>query len=204
MTKANTQALFSAFTLTIVSVVTQSGYAQSETTLEAAGGMKPLVLQKHEGEGRVRRPRGTLPIPTANFILKVTPQNTGSKHLVMGTEDIPPGGLIPRHKHLGQDEILLIGSGTAHVWLGNEEHDVRAGGIVFIPSETWVSLKNIGKEKIALSFIFSEPGFEENMRCSSVPTGQPTKPISTDELRACAHKGHVEYEPLQPTADKKH
>ena len=43
----------------------------------------------------MRRPLGSLPIPTAEFILKVTPQNSGSKHLVLGTEDIPPGGVIP-------------------------------------------------------------------------------------------------------------
>jgi mannose-6-phosphate isomerase-like protein (cupin superfamily) len=190
--------------LALVLLATQSGYPQSAATTDAAGGAQPLVLQKNEGEARVRRPRGTLPIPTAKFILKVTPENTGSKHLV-GTEDIPPGGLIPRHKHLGQDEILLIGSGTAHVWLSDKEYDVRSGGIVFIPSETWVSLRNTGNEKVALSFIFSEPGFEQNMRCSSVPAGQPTSPISTEELRACAHRGYVEYEALQPTAaDKKH
>jgi quercetin dioxygenase-like cupin family protein len=51
-----------------------------------------------------------------------------------GTEQIPPGGLIAKHKHFGQDEILLIQTGSAHVWLGAEERDVHAGAIVFIPS----------------------------------------------------------------------
>lgn len=161
-----------------------------------------LVLEKNEGEKRVRRPRGSLPIPTDEFILKLTPQNSGSKHLVLGTEDIPPGGVIPRHKHLEQDEILLIQTGTAHVTLNDKEYDVHAGGMVFFPAETWVSLKNIGKDSISLVFIFSAPGFEENMRCGSVPAGQPAPPITTDELKACAHKGHVEYEALTPAAKK--
>jgi len=39
----------------------------------------------------MRRPRGSLPISIEEFILKVTPQNSGSKHLVLGTEEIPPG-----------------------------------------------------------------------------------------------------------------
>ena len=90
---------------------------------------KTLVLEKNEGEKRVRRPRGSLPIPTNEFILKVTPQNSGSKHLVLGTEDIPPGGVIPRHKHLEQDEILLIQTGTARVTLNDKEYDVHAGGL---------------------------------------------------------------------------
>jgi quercetin dioxygenase-like cupin family protein len=165
-------------------------------------GAKTLVLEKNEGETRVRRPLGSLPIPSAEFILKVTPQNSGSKHLVLGTEDIPPGGVIPRHKHLGQDEILLIQTGTAHVTLGDKECDVHAGGTVFFPAQTWVGLKNIGTDNISLVFIFSAPGFEENMRCGSVPAGQSAPPINTDELKACAHQGHVEYEALAPSSKK--
>ena len=158
----------------------------------------------HSGEcarRRYRRPRGSLPIPTNEFILKVTPQNSGSKHLVLGTEEIPPGGVIPRHKHLEQDEILLIQTGTAHVTLNDKEYDVHAGSTVFFPAQTWVSLKNIGKDSISLVFIFSAPGFEENMRCSAVPAGQPA-PITTEELKNCAHKGHVEYEALAPPVKK--
>ena len=181
--------------LVVVALSTVICAAQSE-------GAKTLVLEKNEGEARVRRPLGSLPIPTAEFILKVTPQNSGSKHLVLGTEDIPPGGEIPRHKHLEQDEILLVQTGTAHVTLGAEEYDVHAGGTVFFPAQTWVSLKNIGNDSISLVFIFSAPGFEENMRCGSVPAGQSAPPINTDELRACAHEGHVEFEALTPAAKK--
>ncbi|HXO39350.1 MAG TPA: cupin domain-containing protein [Candidatus Acidoferrum sp.] len=165
-------------------------------------GAKTLVLEKDQGEKLVRRPRGSLPIPTNEFILKVTQQNSGSKQLVLGTEDIPPGGVIPKHKHLDQDEILLIQTGTAHVTLNDSEYDVHAGGMVFFPAQTWVSLKNIGKDSISLVFIFSAPGFEENMRCSAVPAGQPAPPITTEELKTCAHKGHVEYEVLNPSAKK--
>ena len=179
--------------LIVVTLMTVICSAQSQRA-------KTLVLEKNEGEARVRRPLGVLPIPTAEFILKVTPQNSGSKHLVLGTEDIPPGGVIPKHKHLEQDEILLIQTGTAHVTLDDKEYDVHAGGTVFFPAQTWVSLKNIGTDSISLVFVFSAPGFEENMRCSSVPAGQAAPPINTDELKACAHKGHVEYEVLRPGA----
>ena len=170
-------------------------YAQSQ-------GAKSLVLEKNEGEKRLRRPLGSLPIPSEEFILKVTPQNSGSQHFVLGTEEISPGGVIPRHKHLEQDEILLIQTGTAHVTLNDKEYDVHAGGLVFFPAQTWVGLKNIGKDTISLVFIFSAPGFEDNMRCGSVAAGQPAPPITTEELKGCAHKGHVEYEAFTPTASK--
>ena len=170
-------------------------YAQSP-------GARTLVLEKNEGETRMRRPLGSLPIPSEEFILKVTPQNSGSKHLVLGTEVIPPGGEIPRHKHLEQDEILLIQTGTAHVTLNDKEYDVHAGGMVFFPAETWVGMKNIGKDNIGLVFVFSAPGFEENMRCGSVLAGQSAPPITTDELKACAHEGHVEFEAFAPAIKK--
>jgi quercetin dioxygenase-like cupin family protein len=178
-------------TLLVVTLLPVTGYAQSQ-------GTKAVVLEKNEGEVRVRRPLGVLPIPTVEFILKVTPENSGSKHLVLGTEDIPPGGVIPKHKHLEQDEILLVQTGTAHVTLDDKEYDVHAGGTIFFPAQTWVSLKNIGSDSISLVFIFSAPGFEKNMRCGSVPAGQAAPPIKTDELKACAHEGHVEYEALRP------
>jgi hypothetical protein len=65
-----------------------------------------------------------------------------------------------------------------------------------------VGLKNIGADNIGLVFIFSAPGFEKNMRCGSVPAGQTAPPIDTDELKACAHEGHVEYEAFAPAVKK--
>ncbi len=158
--------------LVVVTLLAAICYAQSQ-------GAKTLVLERNEGETRVRRPHGALPTPSAEFILKVTPENSGSKHLVLGTEEIPPGGVIPKHKHLEQDEILLIQTGTAHVTLDDKEYDVHAGGTVFFPAQTWVGLKNTGTDNISLVFIFSAPGFEKNMRCGSVLAGQTAPPINT-------------------------
>ena len=172
------------------------GLLISAVCLAQSPGAKVLVLEKDQGEKRVRRPRSTMPNPTSEFILKVTPKNSGSQHLVLGTETIPPGGIIPKHKHLGQDEILIIQTGSARVTLNDKDYDVHAGGIAFFPLNTWVSMKNTGTEPIKLIFIFSAPGFENYMRCSSVPAGQPAAPMSLDEVRNCAHEGHVDYEVL--------
>jgi mannose-6-phosphate isomerase-like protein (cupin superfamily) len=76
------------------------------------------------------------------------------------------------------------------VWLGDEEYDAEPGALVFIPAGTWISLKNSGKENISLVFVWNEPGFEEMMRCASVP-------------KACYHHGDAELEIVQSSADKK-
>jgi quercetin dioxygenase-like cupin family protein len=156
-------------------------------------GARPMLLEKDEGELRTRRIHTDHGVPASSqFLLKVSPKNNGSQHLVAGTELLPPGASLPKHRHLIQDEILLIQSGTAHVWLGDQERDLHAGGLVFIPANTWINAKNVGTEPIALTFIFSAPGFEDTMRCNSVPAGETPTPITPEEQRACAHLGHAE------------
>jgi quercetin dioxygenase-like cupin family protein len=159
---------------------------------------KPLLLEKNEGELRTRRIHSDASVPASSqFLLKVSPKNNGSQHLVAGAEDLAPGAAIPKHRHLDQDEIVLIQSGKAHVWLGDQERDLHAGSLVFIPANTWVSLKNIGAEPISLTFIFSAPGFEDTMRCNSVPAGETPTPITPEQQRDCAHLGHAENAGMQ-------
>ena len=162
---------------------------------------RPLFLEKNEGELRTRRIHTDASTPASSqFILKVSPKNNGSQHLVLGTEELAPGATLPKHRHLVQDEIVLIHSGKAHVWLGDQERDLHAGGLVFIPANTWVSAKNIGTEPISLTFIFSAPGFEDTMRCNSVPAGETPTQIAPEQQKDCAHLGHAEYasRPEQP------
>jgi quercetin dioxygenase-like cupin family protein len=166
---------------------------QSNATPEAAASAKPLLLEKNEGELRTRRIHTDASVPASSqFMLKVSPKNNGSQHLVAGTEEVAPGVTLPKHRHLIQDEIVLIQSGKAHVWLGDQERDLQAGGLVFIPANTWVSLKNIGTEPISLTFVFSAPGFEDTMRCNSVPAGETPTQITPEQQRECAHLGHAE------------
>lgn len=165
---------------------TRSAHSNSATTSQAAA--KPLLLEKNEGERRVWRDP-----PPGDFVLKVSPKNNGSQHLVMGTEDITPGDEIPLHKHLGQDEIVYIEKGTVHVHLGDQERDLHAGGTVFIPAYTWVSVKNAGTETVSAVFVFSAPGFENLMRCESVLPNEKPAPISPEEYKKCEQEGHVIY-----------
>jgi|HubBroStandDraft_6_1064221.scaffolds.fasta_scaffold377178_1 mannose-6-phosphate isomerase-like protein (cupin superfamily) len=163
----------------------------------------PVVLQKNEGEPRTRRPRQGVASPSSDFLLKIGPKTSGSKHLRLFTEEIPPGAAIPKHKHQGEDEILLIQTGSAHVWLGDKVYDAQPGALVFIPSKTWISLKNISKENISLVSIWNEPGFEEMLRCGSVPKGQVAPPLSREEVKECYHHGDGELEIVPPPQDKK-
>ncbi len=164
---------------------------------------KPVVLQKSQGDLRTRRPREGVASPASEFLLKIGPKTSGSKHLLLFTEEIPPGAAIPKHKHQAEDEILLIQTGSAHVWLGDKEYDAQAGALVFIPAETWISLKNTGKESISLVSVWNEPSFEEMLRCGSVPKGQMGPPLSREGVKECYHHGDADLEIVQPSADKR-
>jgi hypothetical protein len=77
----------------------------SMACLAQSPGAKVLILERDQGEKRVRRPREKMPNPTSEFILKVTPQNSGSQHLVLGTETIPPGGEFHRSERHNPDHL---------------------------------------------------------------------------------------------------
>jgi len=133
---------------------------------------------------------------------KVSPKNNGSQRLVMGTEEMVPGDEFPRHQHVAQDELLWIEKGTVHVHLGDQERDLHAGGMVFIPAYTWVSVKNAGTETASVVFIFSAPAFESYMRCESVLPNEKPTPISPQRDRECEYQGHVTYKDLEKDSKK--
>ena len=193
---STTLATMAVMLVTVCTFQTRSTQSGSATTSQATP--KPLLLEKNEGERRIWREP-----PPGDFMLKVSPKNNGSQHLVMGTEDITAGDEFPLHKHLGQDEILYIEKGIAHVHLGEQERDLHAGGTVFIPAYTWVSVKNAGSETASVVFVFSAPGFENYMRCDSVLPNEKAVPLSSEELKACGHQGHVIYKDLEESPKAK-
>jgi quercetin dioxygenase-like cupin family protein len=192
------------FTAAMLMMVSLCGLSQSNPSIPVPGPeavAKPLLLEKNEGELRTRRIHTDNTAPASSqFMLKVSPKNNASQHLVAGTEDLAPGAAITKHRHLVQDEIVLIHSGKAHVWLGDQERDLHAGGLVFIPANTWISLKNTGAEPVSLTFIFSAPGFEDTMRCNSVAASETPTQITPEQQEECAQLGHSERKgkPEQP------
>lgn len=158
----------------------------------------PLITEQDQGEARVWRPLVGQSVPAgvqklSVFIIKVDQHNGGSPDFWFGSENMPPGAEVQYHRHLHEDEVLYIGSGIAHVHVGSLEGDAHAGAIVFIPRNTWVTLKNIGKTTIQLLFAFNAPGFDRFMRCESVPVGQHAQPLTAQEDQTCTRLGDVEY-----------
>ena len=173
--------------LAVCAVLAGSGASAPAATKDSstsASKVTPLILEKNEGERRVWRPiegaEGWEGQP-GPFILKIDPRNGGSSHLVLGTEDLPAGAKIERHRHPGSDEIVFLQNGRARVNLGDMVREVHGGATVFIPANTWISVTNLGTDPISMIFVFSAPGFEEFMRAESAREGQKILPVSKAE-----------------------
>lgn len=148
----------------------------------AATTPRGLILKENEGERRVRRIKDPGVVGLSGpFIIKVDRINAGSKDLVMGYEELAPGQLISPHHHVIADEIIFVHRGTGMVFLGDRQAQVSAGGTVYIPKLTRISVRNNGSEPLGIVFIFSKPGFEQLMRENSVLEGQPVTPLSAAE-----------------------
>lgn len=147
-----------------------------------------FVLQLDEGERRVRRTAGKGP-----FILKVDSVNGGSRDLVMGYEDIAPGGEIQTHRHLVADEIIFVHKGTGVASLDGRESPLRPGATIYIPREVTIGIVNTGAEPLGIAFVFSKPGFEQLMRDNSVREGEPVILLTPEERAAirARHRWHT-------------
>lgn len=155
----------------------------------AQGQPRPTVIGPTEGERRLLR-GGTAPL-----LIKVDPVTTGSRRFVLGTSDLPPGDAIAVHRHLREDEIILITRGSARVQLGREFFTAGPGSTVFIPQGTCIAVENVGSDTLSNTFIFSSPGFEEVLRAVSSPAGSPPKRVSATARAAAFHRGHAEAGP---------
>jgi mannose-6-phosphate isomerase-like protein (cupin superfamily) len=159
----------------------------------------PLILEQDQGEVRVWRPLTSEPVAEqkldklTHFYIKVDRQHGGSPGFWFGTETLPLGAGIPYHRHLHEDEVLYILSGSAHVHVGSLEGDARPGAIVFVPRGTWVSVQPNGTTPISLLFAFNAPGFDRYMRCEGVPSGQRAQPVTVKEDQRCMKAGDVQY-----------
>ena len=179
-----------AVILTVVVVACQP----SPPRLEASAGSasvdpRPAVIGVDEGERRFLR-GGTAPL-----LIKIDPVTTGSRRMVLGSSELPPGDAIGVHRHLKEDEIILITRGTARVQLGAQFYTAGPGATVFIPQGTCIGVVNTGSDTLSNTFVFSAPGFEQVLRAVSTVPGAPPQTVSPAERAAAFHHGNAQASP---------
>jgi quercetin dioxygenase-like cupin family protein len=53
--------------------------------------------------------------------------------LMVGRFDVSEGEAPPYHQHTLEDEVFMLITGQALVWVDDEEHELKEGGIIFLP-----------------------------------------------------------------------
>lgn len=175
------------------------GLPATGVTANSANTEHPLIVVQNQGEVRFWRPLvsespaqqkfDTL----SRFIIKIDRKHGGSPDFWFGTETLPASAGIPYHRHLHEDEVVYVVSGSVHVHEASLTGDAGPGAIVFIPRDTWVSLQPMSKTPVSLFFAFNAPGFDNYMRCESALLGERAQPVTIEEDRRCTKAGDVQY-----------
>jgi mannose-6-phosphate isomerase-like protein (cupin superfamily) len=93
--------------------------------------------------------------PDSRWAILVDPGSAAGRVDSLGglVEAIAPGDRIPLHSH-SVDEVVLYRSGAARVTLGDEEADVGAGAVVYIPAGTPHATRNPGPAPVELFAVY--------------------------------------------------
>lgn len=153
-----------------------------------------VVLQPAQGERLLFR---APPMPDL-VTIKVGPENSDSKRMAMGTQDLPAGYVVPVHKHLREDEILFIHKGHGVATLGDEQVPVEPGTTIYIPRGTWHGIENPTAEDAQMVWVVVPPGLEEFFREASQPPGTPWVPLTPAEVDAIGLQHGVVFKPEHP------
>ncbi|HEY8780737.1 MAG TPA: cupin domain-containing protein [Mucilaginibacter sp.] len=138
---------------------------------------------KHADEGEVYQIR-----PNSFVTIKASKRKDGIETISLCTEEFPPGGKIPVHKHLYEDEMIFIHKGSGVLTLDNELISVEAGSMAIVPKYSWHGLENTGNESILMVFGYNPTGFEDFFRQVGTPKGQEFKQLIPEERIKIAEK----------------
>ena len=93
----------------------------------------------------------------------VEPGTTGTRAFTMGAQNLPPGGQVPPHHH-PYEEILFVYQGRARITVDGVPHEVGPETAVFVPSDVYHSIENVGDAELRLTFTLSPSGYEHVFR----------------------------------------
>jgi quercetin dioxygenase-like cupin family protein len=125
--------------------------------------------------------------------LKVSLASDPGTRLAMIVQDVSPGTTIPVHRHEREDEIILVQSGTGVAILGEAEHALAAGSVLWVPRGTWHGGRNTGSAVLKWTGIYSPAGFEGYFREITRPPGRPPQQRSAEAWEALDRRYGISY-----------
>ena len=96
-------------------------------------------------------------------LIKASPK-TGTQGVVWVEDRMPPSVTSGIHLHLEADEFFYVLDGTGHFRLEAEEHQIGAGGMIFVPLKTEHRITSSKDDPLHVIFIVDRPGLAEQFR----------------------------------------
>jgi quercetin dioxygenase-like cupin family protein len=140
------------------------------------------VLGTADGERLINR--------GGDLIIKVDPSR-GSDNLSLGTQQVPPGAGIPRHRHAYMDEFIYVLEGSGTVTLNDERLPIEKGGTIFIPKGSWHAFENPDSELLLL-WAVTPTGHEDFFRAISSRPGEPPRHLTPEQTLAIRQQVEAE------------
>jgi mannose-6-phosphate isomerase-like protein (cupin superfamily) len=142
---------------------------------------KAVVSQPEEGETFFVRENTPITI-------HVSKAKDSVDSISLCTEEIQPGGKIPVHKHLHEDEFFIFQKGNGTIEIDAVEFQVKAGTTGWVPRATWHSITNNSSELLIFTFGYSPAGFEDFFRQIGTAKGVPFKAKTPGDIVSIAEK----------------
>jgi mannose-6-phosphate isomerase-like protein (cupin superfamily) len=81
----------------------------------------------------------------------------GSRNLVVTWVDCEPGGEQQMHVHETEEQVYIVVRGRGLMKTGDEEQDVSAGTLIFVPPGTAHAIRNTGDDTLTFVSAASPP-----------------------------------------------
>lgn len=104
-------------------------------------------------------------------LIKASPK-TGSQGGVMIQQPFPDGFSTGLHIHNRADEFFYVIDGAGKATIGDKEHDVAAGDVIFVPKGAVHGLSAHGSSMELLEFL-DKPGLDEDFRAFHASGADP-------------------------------
>lgn len=89
-----------------------------------------------------------------SFTSTIGDGSTPSNDLTAGMTKVPPAGWLGLHSHVAT-EVYHVLAGEGLVYLDGEEHPVRPGSFVFIPSGCIHGIGNTGERELEFFYVYA-------------------------------------------------
>lgn len=82
----------------------------------------------------------------------------------VGTQTLPPGGVVREHSHDHNEEVLHFTSGSGKAYLDGVEHRLKKGQTLFLGKKRLHTFINDGDEDLSWVWFFTPNGLEDFFR----------------------------------------